>query len=83
MTNLIRVQIKNKGNSSLIADLKMHGKLIKRSGDCNSQARFNSNQGLATFDIELKYLHLVPNDGHVLSDQSRVSAKKYKATNEQ
>jgi hypothetical protein len=83
MNNLLRVQVKNKGNSTLIAKLKTCGTLIKRSGDSNSQARYNCNQGLATFDIDKKHLHLVPNDSYVLNGNGRVSAKKYKAEREQ
>jgi hypothetical protein len=87
MSNTIRVQIKNKCNSALIAELSEKATLIKRTGvpqnemighlGCNE--RYNKNQGLATFDIDDSLMHLVSNDSHVLIDGKRISAKKYKA----
>ena len=79
----LTVQVKNKGNSKLIAYLKENGALIKRSGDKNSQARYNSNQGLATFALNISALPLLPNDGFIIERSSlygdrRISVKQYK-----
>lgn len=88
MSNTIRIQIPNKCNSALIAELSEKANLVKRTGilrkgkmldhiGCND--RYNSNQGLATFDIDDSLMHLVPNDCYVLHGGKRISAKKYKA----
>lgn len=89
----LRVQISNKCNSSLIANLRLSdkAKVIKRTGVFASPERarmmsdhiflqeaYNKNQGLATFDIDESLLHLIPNDARVLIDGKRVSAKQYK-----
>lgn len=92
MTNTIRIQIKNKGNSKLIAELTAKATLIKRTGIHPPLTRenehlgrkevYNSNQGLATFDIDCSLLDLVPNDAHILTEGGRISAKQYKNDNE-
>ena len=85
----LRVQIKSKCNSDLIAFLKKKAPLIKRTGlpvkgrmrdHLGAAASYNKNQGLATFDIDESLLHLIPNDAHVLIGAKRVSAKLYKSS---
>ena len=91
MRNTIRVQVPNKCNSALISELSKKATLVKRTGllklrkgemanHVGCKERYNSNQGLATFDINVDLINLIPNHCHVLIDESRVSAKKYKAS---
>ena len=85
----IRVQNKNKCNSELISELTEKSTLIKRTGirpekngemtgHLGCEQAYNSNQGLATFNIDDDLLHLVPNDCHILVGGQRISAKIFK-----
>lgn len=84
----IRVQVSNKGNSGLIAELSKRATLVKRSGvrvgvqmqsHVGCKGQYNSNQGHATFDITPNLLAIIPNDCRVLVGKHHVSAKKYKS----
>jgi|TARA_B110000114_G_scaffold162546_1_gene180656 hypothetical protein len=88
----IRVQIKNTGNSKLIAELKKKSTLVKRTGIQPSTRTLEGQmsdhlgvakegKGFATFDIDINLINLLPNNGYVVLENSRVSVKQYKEDN--